>query len=165
MNHTGPFLREVAAYHEAGHVVIRHVLGFTLEPTTSAPALDANDDVQYADPLRGIELGTDGSDEARLRLEKAIQISYAGAFAQHEFKGEHSRWLDHGKLDFEVAEELGLNACGSKAQNVHFQHWLRTATEEMVRAHWVDIDRVAKELQTRGSITGAEITALLRSPH
>lgn len=65
MSHAEDWEREVAAYHEAGHAIIRLALGFK----TKSP---------HDDPLRGISLDTDGSDRTRLRLERAIKISYAG---------------------------------------------------------------------------------------
>jgi hypothetical protein len=162
MNHQEAFQREVTAYHEAGHAVIAYVLGYKLKSVTIIPTHDAHGMVQYLDPLRGIPLDAEVSDRARLRLEKAIQISFAGPLAQRKFK-EHA-WRDyHGEFDFKKIGELGIRAVGSAEQQKAFLRWLEIATLEMVDAHWSAIERVAKLLLARDRLNGAEIIAALRS--
>jgi|SRR5580704_10158001 hypothetical protein len=116
MNHPEDWQRTATAYHEAGHGVVRCVLGFGPKSAKIVPKYEVNGIAQYANPLRGIKLGTDGSSgRALLRLMKAIQISYAGPLAQRKYC-EYSWQQFHGIWDFEKIDELSLRACGSSAQ-------------------------------------------------
>jgi hypothetical protein len=160
MNHTDDWQREVTAYHQAGHAVIRYLLGF--EP--KSVKMSTINDEKFGDPLRGIKLDTDGSDRARLRLEKAIKISYAGPLALRKFK-ENSWNKFHGKTDFSIIQELGLRVCGSGAQTDAFLRWLELAAQEMVDTHWMAIERVAKRLLVHDRLAGAHISAVIRGAY
>ncbi len=163
MNHQEDWERAATAYHEAGHAVIRHVVGFTPQSVKIISKYDEDGVLQYANPLRGIkQLATDGSsDRAFLRLMKAIQISYAGPLAQRKYS-EHSWQEFHGALDFQKIEELSLRACGSSAQAGAFKHWLEMATQEMIEVHWPAIERVAKLLLGHDRLSGVGISALFQ---
>jgi hypothetical protein len=162
MNHPVDWQRAASAYHEAGHAVVRCVLGFGPKSAKITPNHDADSATRYANPLRGIKLCTDGSSgRALLRLMKAIQISYAGPLAQRKYS-EHSWREFHGICDFEKIEELSLRACGSSAQVGAFKHWLEIATQEMIESHWTSIEHVAKLLLGHGHLSGTGILAVLR---
>jgi hypothetical protein len=162
MNHPEGWQRAAIAYHEAGHAVVRCVLGFGPKSAKIIPKHDAGDVAQYANPLRGIKLDTDGSSgRALLRLMKAIQISYAGPLAQRKYS-EHSWREFHGICDFKKIEELSLRACGSSAQVGAFKHWLEIATQEMIDSHWSSIQHVAKLLLGHDHLSGTGILAVLR---
>ena len=162
MNHQEDWQRAATAYHEAGHAVIRHVLGFAPQSVTIISKYDEHGVVQYADPLRGIKLSTDGSsDRAFLRLMKAIQISYAGPLAQRKYR-DHSWREFHGALDFQKIEELSLRACGSSTQAGAFKHWLEIATQEMIEVHWSAIEHVAKLLLGHDRLSSVGISALFQ---
>jgi len=162
MNHPAEWQRAAIAYHEAGHAVVRCVLGFGPKSAKIMPKQDADGAAHYANPLRGIKLDTDGSSgRAFLRLMKAIQISYAGPLAQRKYS-EHSWREFHGICDFEKIEELSLRACGSTAQVGAFKHWLEIATQEMIEGHWSSIEHVAKLLLGHDHLSGTGILAVLR---
>jgi len=155
LNHQQAFQREVVAYHQAGHVVIAFFLGYKPKSVAIVPAHDSD----YPNPLRGLQLDSDGSDRARLTLERAIQICLAGPRAQKKFRGVHSNWTC-GHDD--QARELGLRVCGgSAAQSNAFLRWLDIRTAETVDAHWATIEHVAKRLLARDRLNRAELLALI----
>lgn len=164
MSHTDDWQREATAYHEAGHAVIRYLLAFEPKSVTISTTGTAQRVAKYGDPLRGIKLDTDGSARARLRLEKAIRISYAGPLAEKKYS-PHWR-ASNGAYDFRRIEELGLSACdGSSTQVQLFLRWLEVATQEMVDAHWTAIERVAKRLLVHDRLAGAHISAVMRGAY
>jgi hypothetical protein len=160
MNHTEEWQRSATAHHEAGHVVIRYLLHF--EPRSVRIA--AKSTAQCAAHLHGIKLETDGSDRARLRLEKAIRICFAGWLAEKKFSNDH--WdVSHGEYDNAKIEELCLRACGSSNQAGAFKRWLEIATQEMVDDHWSAIERVAKRLLVHDRLAGAHISIVARGAY
>src|ERR1700722_14596821 len=164
MSHPDDWQRAATAYHEAGHAVVRYLLAFEPKSVTISTASNTQRAAKYGDPLHGIKLDTDGSARARLRLEKAIRISYAGPLAEKKYS-VHWRG-SNGAYDFGRIEELALIACdGSSTQVKFFLHWLEVATQEMVDAHWAAIERVAKRLLVHDRLAGAHISAVMRGAY
>ncbi len=69
-------LYEAYAYHEAGHAVIAHELGFRVQSLSIVPEEDTLGRVHHVSPLRGIPLDIDGTNRAKLRAEKAVATSF-----------------------------------------------------------------------------------------
>jgi hypothetical protein len=137
--------REATAYHEAGHAVIALRVGFGPSSATIIPTRDSHGSVVHANPLRGINMEIDGSDRARLRVERAIKICLAGPLAQKRFKPHsYRRW--HGREDFNMAADLALRVCGSGRQASAFLKWLDVTTREMIEMQWPGIVRLANRL-------------------
>jgi hypothetical protein len=132
MNHGSNWRHEATAYHEAGHVVVTHALGYKPKSVTIIPTRDAHGIVHYPNPSRGIQLDIDGSDRARLLAEQVIKISYAGPLAQQRHRPRSWRRY-HGASDFDLAADLGLRVCGSAKQATAFLRWLEIVTREMVQ--------------------------------
>jgi hypothetical protein len=109
MNHESNWQREATAYHEAGHVVVTHALGYKPKSVTIVPTRDAHGIMHYPNPLRGIQLDIDGSDRARLLAEQVIKICYAGPLAQQRYRPRSWRRY-HGASYFDMATDLGV-AC------------------------------------------------------
>jgi hypothetical protein len=164
MSHPDEWQRAATAYHEAGHAVVRHLLAFEPKSVTISTTSNTERAAKYGDPLRGIRLDADGSARARMRLEKAIRISYAGPLAE---KKHSAHWrASNGAYDFGRIEQLGLIACdGSSTQAKLFLRWLEVATQEMVDAHWAAIERVAKRLLVHDRLAGAHISAVMRGAY
>ena len=59
----------------------------------------------HANPLHGFQLDIDGSDEARLRIESAMTICFAGPIAQKRHNPRSWRKV-HGQWDYDTIAEL-----------------------------------------------------------
>lgn len=154
-------LREANAHHEAGHAVIAYALGYKPTSATIVPSRGVRGIVSRPSPLRGIKLDIDGSDRARLRVERAIQICLAGPLAQQHYR--RSSWRGyHGGSDFDTARDLALHVCGSGEQATAFLRWLEITTRERVETYWVYIARVAALLLKRESLTSQDILSAMR---
>jgi len=116
--------------------------------------------VLHANPLRGIQLEVDSSYRARMRIERAIKICFAGPLAQQRYRP--SSWRrHHGESDFERAADLALQVCGSGVQATAFLKWLEVTTREMVETRWTHIERVAARLLEVGSLNRNELLAAI----
>ena len=97
---------EATAYHEAGHTVICYLLSYKPQSVTIVPTVDtAGHMVIHANPLHGFQLDIDGSDEARLRIESAMTICFAGPIAQKRHNPRSWRKV-HGQWDYDTIAEL-----------------------------------------------------------
>jgi len=128
---------EATAYHEAGHTVICYLLGYKPQSVTIVPTVDtAGHMVIHANPLHGFQLDIDGSDEARLRIESAMTICFAGPIAQKRHNPRSWRKV-HGQWDYDTIAELALRVCGSSEQATAFIRWREIVARDMVQAHWL----------------------------
>jgi hypothetical protein len=156
--------REATAYHEAGHAVAAWSVGY--RPTTAS--IEAGNDsvgqVRHEEPFPGISFEFDGSDMARLKIERAIMICLAGPIAQKRYR--RSSWRKwHGVADYATATELALRACGSSDIARAFLKWLALRAESLVDDHWSAVERVAIALLKRSTLTHDEIASLVSKPH
>jgi hypothetical protein len=145
--------RKATAYHEAGHAVVALFLGYKPRSATIIPAVDFHGQVKHDSPLRGIKLDIDDSDRARLRVERAIMICFAGPLAQQRYRPRSwRRW--HGASDFQTAADLALRVSGSEEAATAFLRWLELQTRSIVIARWTLIDRVAQALLEHDKLVG-----------
>jgi hypothetical protein len=152
---------EDTAYHEAGHAVIAYLLGYKPQSVTIVPTLDtAGHLVIHGDPLNGFQLDIDHSDEARLRVESAITICFAGPIAQKRHNPRSWRKV-HGQWDYDTIAELGLRVCGSSEQATAFIRWREIVAREMVQAQWLRIALVAGQLLERKRLSHADLEAIM----
>ena len=98
---------EVTAFHEAGHAVAAWHAGLEIHSATIVPTPRLDGCVTHANPLYGVHLDCDGSDEARLRAEAAIIVLLAGPAAQRRHNPRSWRsW--YGSSDHERAADLAM---------------------------------------------------------
>jgi ATP-dependent Zn protease len=139
---TRPYPGEIAAYHEAGHAVIAHMLGVR---------------------VRRVSINADGGGSAQLarlgRGERAILITLAGPYAQRR-RAPHSHWRSRNHTgrrsdtDFDVATDMICNMYGKgKVAETYWRH-MEARAEEMVGRYWRHIESVASVLLERKEITG-----------
>jgi hypothetical protein len=79
--------REAVAYHEAGHAVVAHMLGHQVRRVSIAPKSGSDGRVSWRNPINRIISKLESGSEAdlervRYRIDHAIIVSMAGAFAQ-----------------------------------------------------------------------------------
>jgi hypothetical protein len=152
---------EATAYHEAGHAVIAHALGYKPHSVTVVPTVDFHGHAVHSNPLYGIQLDIDGSDGARLRAEKAIVICFAGPLAQQRYNPRSWR-RHHGQADYDLICDLGMRVCGSAQQVAAFLRWLEIVAREKVEAQWPRITNIAEILLKRKHLRGAEFMVALQ---
>lgn len=158
--HPKEMRREATAYHEAGHAVAAWSLGYRPTLATIVSAAESAGQVRHENPFPGVNLEFDGSDWARLRVERAIIICLAGPIAQKRYRP--SSWRNwHGAADYATATQLALRVCGSGELARAFLKWLDLRAGALVADHWPDIDRIAIALLNRGTLTHEEITSLV----
>ena len=149
------------AFHEAGHAVVAWSRGIKVKSATIIPARDFLGQVMHPGLLRSVHLDYDGSDRARLRAEAAIVVFLAGPAAQRRHNPRSWRsW--HGARDHQCAADLARQVNGSdKAAEAHL-NWLAIVARDEVDASWDLIERVARELFERRTLSAAEIAACCR---
>jgi len=112
---------DIVACHEAGHAVAAVKLRLKLDAVTIAASTEARGKLSFANPLRGIDLGWDSSDRARMKDEKLIVVSLAGPFAQKRYK-PRSQWRVAGSgfgiivgrgTDFDIVNDLIFRLYGN----------------------------------------------------
>lgn len=151
---------EATAYHEAGHAVIAYLLGYKPQSATIVPTVETAGHVIHANPLYGFQLDVDDSDGARLRVESAITICFAGPIAQKRHNPRSWRNA-HGQWDYDTIAELGLRVCGSGEQATAFIRWREIVARDMVQAHWLRIARVAGRLLECERLSHADLDAII----
>lgn len=155
--------REATAYHEAGHAVIAHVLGYKPELVTIVPEPGRHGAVRLPSLWHGIpiRIGMDCSPHARERIERVIQVFLAGPIAQRSHCSHSFRW-SYRSSDIDLVGNLAASVSGSREQTTVLIQRLMLSTREMVEAQWIYIARVASLLLKRDRLTSAEFSLAMR---
>ena len=152
--------REATAYHEAGHAIAAWSLGYRPTAASIVPTAESEGQVRHENPFPGITLEVDGSDMARLKVERAIIICLAGPIAQKRYR--HTSWRRwHGAADYAKATDLALRVCGSSKIANAFLKWLDLRAKSLIEDHWDAVERIAMELLKRGTLAHEEIASLV----
>lgn len=99
-----------------------------------------------------------------------IITSYAGIEAERLHDPAASEALSQEDFDnayeTSVSYEVFPRGCSYVGDDVHLQYLLRLRGEahRLVRRHRVEIERMAKALSNRGTLTGEEARTILASP-
>src|SRR6516225_911173 len=102
--------REAIAYHEAGHAVVAHMLGYQVLRVSIASKSGSASHMSWRHPInRRVTSALDGReadiDRVRPRIDHAIIVSMAGALAQKRHN-PRSGWRYGGSSDDLQAREL-----------------------------------------------------------
>lgn len=139
------------AYHEAGHAVAAWRKRLRIREVSIVGNEDSSGRAIYhKDPLHGIRLDIDDSDRARLRAEKAIVVALAGPAASRRHSPEtydaSAEGQYEGRGDFDIASDLAFHLNGSARSAEAYLGWLTVVAEDLVKADWGAIERVAAAL-------------------
>jgi hypothetical protein len=137
-----PATLSLTAIHEAGHATIAAVLG---HPIVRVSLEDG--------------CTTRWRDSPQWRLREAA-IALAGPTTERRYRAPspaelEALWREQWRTDVAHAREH-IAACGADP------FVLLLEVELLVRENWEAIERVAAALEQRGTLTGAEIAALMR---
>jgi hypothetical protein len=133
--------RELAAYHEAGHAVIAHVLGAQVRRVTIA-------DDSGSTQIRRLGHG-----------ERAILVNLAGPYAQKHY-APRSRWRSRSHTgfnsgyDFDNVTNLIFHMHGTGKVAETYWRYMEAKAQALIEEHWQRIEAVAKVLLDRGVISG-----------
>jgi hypothetical protein len=149
------------AFHEAGHAVAAWSRGIKVTSATVVPAGRFLGQVTHVNPLRGVRLDCDGSDRARRRAEADIVVLLAGPAAQRRHNPRSWRSC-HGASDHERATDLAMRVNGSEEAAEAYLNWLAIVARDEVDTFWDVVERVARELFERRTLSAAEVAACCR---
>ena len=150
------------AYHEAGHAVAAIAQGVAVRSITIVPDKQEGyaGRVQHEDLTRQVNLEADNSPLTRLRIEKQIIVFLAGAAAQRKY--DRRSWRSfHSSSDYENAANLADAVSSSPAASEAFLRWLAIASDDLIAAHWQEVEEIAKALVEEKTLSGTRVRELI----
>src|SRR5262245_54406910 len=151
-----PTAAEIAtAYHEAGHALAAWKNGIGIRRISIVPKGDKLGRLQRRTPLRAIHFEWDGSDRARMRAEKLIEVSLAGPAAQRRFKPSSFRHCQ-AHSDHRQAVDLADYLNGNSEQAQLYLRWMERRASDLVANFWPLVEALALVLLERRTMTGKE---------
>lgn len=153
-----------AAYHEAGHAVMCHLLHLRIRSVSIDADELSGGETRHENPFRNGALPIDASGRGRLRLEKAVMLCFAGPLAQRKMSGGGAHRDYGGAIDRETASTLAMrffrSAKTAEAYADFAREWVCQKFEEP--RVWAAVERLAKALIERRRISGREAEAIIR---
>ncbi|MCP4603801.1 MAG: hypothetical protein GY847_25335 [Proteobacteria bacterium] len=164
---------ETTAYHEAGHVILAHLLNLPKsKKVTIIPAdeyygktsyvrarLTKSDEEEFLSYLE--------SPKARLKFEKQCIAKLAGPLAEKKYAGRLKTRLCLQK-DYEAAEKIACRICRdlgpSYCKGVSaYLNWIEVLTKSHIEnpSTWKKIERFAKILLEKGELKGNDLKLAL----
>jgi hypothetical protein len=150
---------DLLAYHEAGHVVVMHAMGYE---SPGVSVLESEVEGPYA--RNGIAAG-----DPALDLVVTLAAGAAAEDLYHEIQGTGMRFYTSGicLTDFtRVADLIGEDAWGVEApEQLLEEEWWMDCMDlalSVLRANWTAVNALAEALLKHGALDRAQITAVLR---
>ncbi len=154
---------DIVAYHEAGHAVIHLLFGHPIDSVTIIREGDAvGGVVSDQTGLNGISFGDDL--EKQVVFERRIMAVLAGVIAQERYApGSVSE--ENGETDRKLARAY-LDVLEPATDEIRqaYSHLLELRTTALLDLHWVRVERVAKALLKKKTLTPVELNATFRDP-
>ena len=152
-------------YHEAGHAVVAHMLGYKVLRVSIAPKAGSYGHVSWRDPInrrvvRMFESGSEADlDSVRHRIDHAIIVRMAGALAQKRHN-PRSGWRYGGSgaapgefllkgSDDQQALELASRVHEGEKVRAAYMRYLEARAEALVKRYWSRIEQLAITLLER----------------
>ena len=143
--------KEATAYHEAGHAVMCHKLGYRVKRITIIPNGTSLGECTHEGVIRR-NPEFDGSTGVRMQMEKVIMICLAGNIAQRMWRARSVR-SHHASSDYQSAVDLALRINGTGSIATAHLRWLRLCTKQVIESSWQTVEALAADLLKEGSIT------------
>jgi hypothetical protein len=158
---------ETTAYHEAGHAVADHVLGFNIRSVTIAPSKGCAGKVsgKLGVKPRILEYGNPSRATVTKWHDKVVTL-LAGAEAQRRFK-PHSirRYMARG--DHNAAVDILFRLHPEEEELNAAIKFLEARTRNLVgnAIRWGQIEALAGALMAKRTLTGQEVRQVLVASH
>lgn len=155
--------RKVIAYHEAGHAMVDFFFDHEVERISILRDGDAAGGVlvnrAHHDALRN-----EDDLEKQVPFERAIMAAMAGEIAQRKFAPGSVDDV-HAATDRHVVNEY-LDELDTPTQEVReaYLRVLQLRTAALLERHWQHVERLAKALLERGTLTEAEAREAMADP-
>ena len=152
------------AYHEAGHAVASNRLGFEFRLVTIVPTQEARGSLarnRLKAKLRKLAEG-DVTANDMARWHDYILTVLAGGEAQRKFRPSSlRRYMLSGDYD---NIQTTLEALHPQNEQPPVLRWLRIRTRNFINRplHWRYVEDVASALLEHRTLTGADVTAIIR---
>lgn len=153
-----------AAYHEAGHAVMCHLLHLRIRSVSiGADELDGGE-TRHANPFRNAAALDDATGRGRLRLEKAVLLCLAGPRAQARISPDAAHREDGGAFDRQTALALAMRFFRSRKTAQAYIAFAREWVDEIFAAPriWAVVERLAKALIAERRLSGRAAEAIIR---
>ncbi|MBL7931102.1 MAG: hypothetical protein JNL60_04350 [Bacteroidia bacterium] len=156
------------AVHEAGHVVIGHILGIkhksvTIEVEQHEFGLTAGYVRYYHRPaIFKVYIGEDTAPKRTVirKIENFVKAYLAGPLSEGKFVGKHTQEQISGyKLDFENSARYAKNAFGDQGDKELIR--LLNETENLVSQNWRKIKAFATILEKARTLNGTQLLNIL----
>lgn len=155
---------EEVAYHEAGHAVISHMLGYEVEHVSIAEAEDSRGRVWHAPIPDEMRQYIEVADVLDMQYEPWLMmhaiVSMAGFAAQRRYFPGADEYA--ATSDREHWRELALFACDDGDEVNLWEQRLQIRTASLVEKLWPQIERVAHALLERQDLDASGFLDALR---
>jgi hypothetical protein len=151
---------ESTAYHEAGHAVMRFLLGMSVHEVSVVPNEETLGHCTGSSLRAPLDLLVWGDGHRRRKVERYILVSLAGGAAEAAFQGRYN-WRGM-ELDLDCAIDLALKVCGGEAEAGKFAEWLlERARNLIIQDHtWAAVRRIAAALLKERRLSGRRAKAI-----
>jgi hypothetical protein len=154
--------RALTAYHEAGHAVVAHRLGYRVEGASIVEKEGSKGRIKLPNPMHRKDPKLA---RHRIWVEHAAIIALAGPLTQKRHN-PHSHWrsagVGYGKFmtkgtDFQIVSQLIDRVHGEGKVAQIFWRYLEAQAEELIDINWPKIEHVAQALLEHGTLSGDEV--------
>lgn len=156
-----------AAYHEAGHAVMCHMLGIRLKSISIGMDELYSGETEHADLMSALMPIGVRDLHARLKMEKAVMLCMAGPLAQRKSARAGASADDGGTFDIEIASKLALRSFGSRKTAVAYLAFIREWVSRQWQEPrvWAAVERLARALIKARKLSGRQADAIIRGRH
>ena len=159
---------EATAYHEAGHLVMCHLVGVSIvnvSITENDSSYGRTRHMGFMEPFDPELIEAPRTNlESRKKIEDVMLICFAGHIAEHLLTGRNN-WKG-SEEDRSKATKLASYITSSKKETSTYRAWLWERATNMIRrrAHWELVEALARRLLEKNDLTYAEVMEVLEAP-
>lgn len=153
--------QEATAYHEAGHAVVKWILGLPIDDVSIVRDEESHGHTTGQPAVSDLQLDSDNSDEARIRAEKDAMDSLAGMIAQRRFRPRSCRNY-HASRDWKCAEDLLSGFVQSDRELNALLKLLEIRNQDLFDLHWKLVEKVAAALIEHKQLSKVQFETLMQ---